>query len=236
MFIFRQTYIFLYYVIDKFFHQKRISNYLKKNLEIKLFFDVGFHLGNYSDMVINNYPEASIFMFEPQKKIFDKIKYKYEKNPNIKVSNLAVSNKKSFQNLYINKFDVASTLSKINLQDDLLKKRASIFGEEPSKMIDEIQNIETIKLDEFIKDKDIKKIDLIKIDTEGHEYEVLDGLKENINKVSYVLIEFQSNKIFSSYNPKKIDDFLKKNNFKKVKSFKFPLRPWEDRLYKKYEF
>ncbi len=236
MFIFRQTYIFLYYVIDKFFHQKRISNYLKKNLEIKLFFDVGCHLGNYSDMVINNYPEASIFMFEPQKKIFDKIKYKYEKNPNIKVSNLAVSNKKSFQNLYINKFDVASTLSKINLQDDLLKKRASIFGEEPSKMIDEIQNIETIKLDEFIKDKDIKKIDLIKIDTEGHEYEVLDGLKENINKVSYVLIEFQSNKIFSSYNPKKIDDFLKKNNFKKVKSFKFPLRPWEDRLYKKYEF
>ena len=71
MFIFRQTYIFLYHVIDKFFHQKRISNYLKKNLEIKLFFDVGCHLGDYSDMVINNYPEASIFMFEPQKKIFD---------------------------------------------------------------------------------------------------------------------------------------------------------------------
>ena len=50
-------------------------------------------------------------------------------------------------------------------------------------MIDEIQNIETTKLDEFINDKDIKKIDLIKIDTEGHEYEVLDGLKENINRL-----------------------------------------------------
>lgn len=236
MFIFRQIYIFLYHVIDKFFHQKRISNYLKKNLEIKLFFDVGCHLGNYSDMVINNYPKASIFMFEPQKKIFDKIKYKYEKNQNVKVSNLAISNKKSYQNLYINKFDVASTLSKINLQDDLLKKRASIFGEEPSKMIEEIQNIETIKLDEFINNKDIRNIDLIKIDTEGHEFEVLDGLKENINKVSYILIEFQSNKIFDSYDPKKIDEFLKKNKFKQVKSFKFPLRPWEDRLYKKYEF
>ena len=103
-------------------------------------------------------------------------------------------------------------------------------------MIEEIQNIKSIKLDEFIKNKNINNIDLIKIDTEGHEFEVLDGLKENINKVNYILIEFQSNNIFNSYDPNKIDDFLKKNKFKQVKTFKFPLRPWEDRLYKKYEF
>lgn len=236
MFLFKRIYIFLYHVIDKFFHQRRISNYLKKNLKIKLFFDVGCHLGSYSDIIINNYPAAIIYMFEPQKKIFDKIKLKYGKNFNVNISNLAVSNKKSYQNLYINKFDVASTLSKINFQDDLLKKRASFFGEEPSEMIEEIQNIKSIKLDEFIKNKNINNIDLIKIDTEGHEFEVLDGLKENINKVNYILIEFQSNKIFNSYDPNKIDDFLKKNKFKQVKTFKFPLRPWEDRLYKKYEF
>ena len=233
MFILKRIYIFLYFIVDKFYHQKRISNYLKKNLEIKLFFDVGCHLGNYTDIVIKNFPNAIVYMFEPQKKIFDKIKKKYKENFNVNISNLALSNKKNFQNFYINKFDVASTLSKINLQDELLKKRASYFGEEPSKMIEEIQNVETIKLDEFIIDKKINYIDLIKIDTEGHEFEVLDGLKENIQKVKFILIEFQSNQIFDAYDPKKIDDFLKKNKFEKVKSFKFPLRPWEDRLYKK---
>ena len=233
MFILKRIYIFLYFIVDKFYHQKRISNYLKKNLEIKLFFDVGCHLGNYTDIVIKNFPNAIVYMFEPQKKIFDKIKKKYKENFNLKISNLSLSNKKNFQNFYINKFDVASTLSKINLQDELLKKRASYFGEEPSKMIEEIQNVETIKLDEFIIDKKINYIDLIKIDTEGHEFEVLDGLKENIQKVKFILIEFQSNQIFDAYDPKKIDDFLKKNKFEKVKSFKFPLRPWEDRLYKK---
>ena len=172
-------------------------------------------------------------MFEPQKKIFDKIRIKYEKNLNVYISNLAISNKKSYQNLYINKFDVASTLSKINLQDELLKKRARYFGEDPSKMIEEIQNIETIKLDEFINEKKIKNIDLIKIDTEGHEFEVLDGLRENIQKIKFILIEFQSNKIFDSYDSEKIDKYLKANKFELIKSFKFPLRPWEDRLYKK---
>ena len=70
--------------------------------------------------------------------------------------------------------------------------------------------ISRYKTDEFIKNKNINNIDLIKIDTEGHEFEVLDGLKENINKVNYILIEFQSNNIFNSYDPNKIDDFLKK--------------------------
>ena len=101
------------------------------------------------------------------------------------------------------------------MQDELFKKRASYFVEEPSKMIEEIQNVETIKLDEFIIDKKINYIDLIKIDTEGHEFEVLDGLKENIQKVKFILIEFQSNQIFDAYDPKKIDDFSKKNNFEK---------------------
>ncbi|MDA7449719.1 FkbM family methyltransferase [Candidatus Pelagibacter ubique] len=233
MIISKQIYIFLYFIIDKFFHQKRISSYFKKNLKINLFFDIGCHLGNYSDIIISNYPKAVVYMFEPQKKIFDKIKIKYEKNLNVYIYNLAISNKKSYQNLYINKFDVASTLSKINLQDELLKKRARYFGEDPSKMIEEIQNIETIKLDEFINEKKIKNIDLIKIDTEGHEFEVLDGLRENIQKIKFILIEFQSNKIFDSYDSEKIDKYLKANKFELIKSFKFPLRPWEDRLYKK---
>ena len=173
---------------------------MKKNLEIKLF-DVGCHLGNYTDIVIKNFPNVIVYMFEPQKRYLIKSK-KYKENFNVNISNLALSNKKNFQNFYINKFDVASTLSKINLQDELLKKRASYFGEEPSKMIEEIQNVETIKLDEFIIDKKINYIDLIKIDTEGHEFEVLDGLKENIQKVKFILIEFQSNQIFDAYDPK----------------------------------
>ena len=229
----RRIYTSLYFFLDKFVHQKRISFFLKKNLKIKLFFDVGSHLGSYSDIIIKIYPKANIFMFEPQRKIFDKIKVKYSENLNVNILNLALSNKQGNQKIYIDKFDVASTLSNRNLEDDLLLQRAKFFGEDPQKMIESVQNIETIKLDDFINERKLDLIDLVKIDTEGHEFEVLDGLKENIYKVKFILIEFQSNNIFKTYEPKKIDDFLKNNRFRCIKSFKFPFRPWEDRLYQR---
>ena len=39
--------------------------------------------------------------------------------------------------------------------------------------------VKTIKLKNFIEKNKIKKIDLLKIDTEGHEFQVLKGLEKN---------------------------------------------------------
>ena len=38
-------------------------------------------------------------------------------------------------------------------------------------------NIKTINTEKYLRIKKINKVDLIKIDTEGHEYEVLQGLE-----------------------------------------------------------
>ena len=82
----------------------------------------------------------------------------------------------------------------------------------------------------------IKKIDLAKIDTEGHEYEVLQGIQKNIKKIRYILIEFRSDKIYLSYNPKKIHNYLIKNDFVLENTYKFPFTTWEDRFYSNKRF
>ena len=75
---------------------------------------------------------------------------------------------------------------------------------------------------------------MLKIDTEGHELEVLNGAKKTLNnKIKYILIEFHFSKIYKKYNRSKIEKVLKKNNFVLVKKFKFPFLTFEDRLYKK---
>ena len=64
--------IFFFDVLDKYFHQKKILNYLKKNLEnIEIFFDIGSHKGTYTDLIINNFNVKKTIMFEPQKIIFE---------------------------------------------------------------------------------------------------------------------------------------------------------------------
>ena len=92
--------------------------------------------------------------------------------------------------------------------------------------------VQTITLDKFIIDNNLKKIDLLKIDTEGNEYNVLKGLEKKINIVSNILIEIHHRELFLNYNPEKIHQYLIDNGFKLVKKFKFPFC-WVDSLYTK---
>ena len=60
---------------------------------------------------------------------------------------------------------------------------------------------------------------------------MLQGLRNRIRNIKYILIEFHNDKIYSKYNPKKMHNLLLKNNFKLEKRFKFPFTTWEDRIY-----
>ena len=93
-----------------------------------------------------------------------------------------------------------------------------------------IENIQTTTLSKFILYNSINSIDLIKIDTEGHELKVLKGLEQKINIVKNILIEFHHRDIFLDYKPEEIHNFLVSNNFKLEKTFNFPFC-WQDRLY-----
>ena len=89
-------------------------------------------------------------------------------------------------------------------------------------------------LSDYFKVNDLRSIDLLKIDTEGHEAEVLKGANRMLKKnIRYILLEFHFSKIYQNYNRIKIENILEKNNFKLVKKFKFPFLTFEDRIYKK---
>ena len=92
--------------------------------------------------------------------------------------------------------------------------------------------VKTIKLSEMFKKKKIKKLDLLKIDTEGHELEVLQGLTAEIKKVKNILIEFHNDSIYLQYDSKKIHKYLIKQNFELMTVYKFPFSTWEDRFYR----
>ena len=93
--------------------------------------------------------------------------------------------------------------------------------------------MKTLTLNEIFLLNKINKIDLIKIDTEGHELEVLRGSTEIMKKLKFILIEFRNDRVFLNYDGRKIHEFLLKYNFQLIKTFKFPFTTWEDRVYKR---
>ena len=232
MILLKSVAIIFFDILDQFIHQKRILNNLKKlKININSFLDVGSHRGLYTDLILNNFKINKVIMFEPQVEIFKYIKKKYKNFKKIKIINKAVSNNKIKKTIFINKNDLTSSLTKLNEKNLYLQLKSKLFGSNIKKMIINSYKVETIQLASVIEKEKLKNIDLLKIDTEGHEFEVLFGLKRKIKKVKIILIEFHNDKIYEKYDSKKIHKYLIKNNFELKNKMKFPFTEWEDRIY-----
>lgn len=224
--------IFLFDLIDYFIHQKNIIKALKKEkLKIEIFFDIGAHKGKYTDLLFEEYNIKKAYLFEPQVKMYNFIKEKYKDNNFINVYNQGVSNKTENVLFYINKHNLTSSIKRLNPKNKYLNLKSKLFSTNLDGMIENNLNIKTIKLEEFFLENNILNIDLIKIDTEGHEYEVLAGLEGKIKFIKAFLIEFHDDETYLNYSSNKIENILLKNNFFLKKKIKFPFTTWEDRLY-----
>ena len=113
MIVLKNLAIIFFDLIDKYFHQKRIINFLKTHLkEINIFLDIGSHKGTYTDLILKNIlVSEKLILIEPQKNIFDFIQNKYKNDRSINIYNYAISNKEKKMKLYINKHDLTSSLT-----------------------------------------------------------------------------------------------------------------------------
>ena len=209
----------------------KILKYLL-NLNLKVAFDVGAYEGETLEYLLKIKSIDKIYSFEPQILSYNKMIKKYDFNNRIILNNLALSNNSEDKVFFINTLTSTSSFSHLDDNSLWLKIKNTILNEKNS-----IKNsiiLKTSTIDSYVNENDIDKIDLLKIDTEGHEFQVLMGAKKTINenKIGYILIEIHSSKMYKNYSKSKIEEFLKKNNFTLLKSFKFPLHPFVDNLYK----
>ena len=125
----------------------------------------------------------------------------------------------------------SSTLSKINYQSKYIIKKSIVFGIPINKLLIRKEKVTVQSIDNIFKSEHLNKIDLLKIDTEGFVYEVLKGCEQSIKNIKIILVEIHHGDLYKEHNPKNIHSYLIQNNFKLIKSFKFPFLNWEDRLY-----
>ena len=87
-------------------------------------------------------------------------------------------------------------------------------------------------LSNYLSDKNIGHIDLIKIDTEGSELNVLLGLNSLINNVKFIFFEHHyDDMVKKNYTFSEINNFLIVNNFKKLFKIKMPFRKSFEYIY-----
>jgi FkbM family methyltransferase len=216
--------------IHQKYHLKQIEKYINKNFNsgINIVFDVGCYKGSFLDMFLNIYKsKVNIYAFEAEKKIYEKLNH-YKSYSNINIYNFGISDQDTLLDLNISYQEGTSTLSSLNDASKYLNFKSNILGE---KIFLKKEKVEVKKIDSFCEKKNIKNIDFLKIDTEGHEMSVLLGAEKLIKNTKIILMEFSFHDMYLNYDNKRIEDFLIKNNFKLIKRFKIPFQKWEDRIY-----
>ncbi len=168
-----------------------IKSFLKQKLQKNnpIIFDVGANIGKYSKNLISNFPEAYIYAFEPNPNTFEILNFNFS-NTNtknyLKLHNLGLSSKLSSRKLYTYRKDRASEHASIH-KDVLLE----LHGDRDIVAID----FKTTTLDIFCEQNNIDFIDFLKIDTEGHEFEVLQGSKRMLSEKKISIIQFEFNEM-----------------------------------------
>ena len=209
----------IYKFIDHFFQNTfakeicEIINKSKSNKKINIF-DIGSYLGNFSREIKkkinkNKLNKVNFILFEP--------------NPYIKLKDfnhhcLGISNNSTKKNYYYNSFfpSSGSGFNKIAMNDFFWNLSRKLITFQIFKKFIKFQ-VRTISLNNFCEKKKITRIELLKIDTEGHEFQVLKGGKKILNKTKIIQVEIMEKKKLFAKKFAKINNFLIKYNFKLLK-------------------
>ena len=210
---FIKYYLLKYFTYNKFRDELDIlfKYFIKtKESKNKVMFDVGAHLGEVS----YNYLKEGfcVYAFEPdlnETKIRSLNQLKIHKN--FQLSQLAASDV-SNQELDFYTSNVSTGIS------SALKFHGShtLAGK-----------VKTIALKDFIKEKEIKGIDFVKIDTEGYDYFVIKGLGLDVLKPNFIICEYENAKS-EGLGYKFIDmlNYLYENGYKVIISEWYPIQQY----------
>ena len=142
-----------------------------------IFFDVGAHHGTYTQLILNLVSTYEGPLFEPTPAILSKLNERFNSDNKLILNNLALSNFNGNTNLII-------------YPDDPTRNGLTGVGKEIN-FTSEIVKCDVFKGDDYSKKKSIERINLLKIDAEGHDFNVLQGFSKYISKGLVDIIQFE---------------------------------------------
>lgn len=168
-----------------------------------VFFDVGGFEGEFTDKILAEY-KCKSFIFEPHPVFYQKLKSKYKSNNNVQVYNYGLGGKTEYLHLIDQSASSKLTKAKTDIK------------------------IKVMDISEVINELGIQKIDLIKLNIEGSEYDLLEKLLDSnlIERIDKLQIQFHDNISEAEIRRKKIINELKKSH-KLVWSYYFVWERWD---------
>ena len=166
----------------------RREYYFPEAIKPKVIFDIGGNIGITSIYLASVFPDALIYTFEPLKENFEILQENTSQYKNIEIFNVGLGSKNGNFKVYLS-------------DNNENYGGVSFYSEVEGSMDESFTECEIKNVNEIIQELGISKIDLIKIDTEGAEYDILKAVKNDfLKKTSWITGELHGNRDFELLN------------------------------------
>ena len=158
--------------------------------------DIGAHIGYFTIFAAKNACQGTIYSIEPYRESFETLKKNLELNDltNVKPFHAAISKATEQVTLYIDKNNQIGN---------------SIFRTDETT---ESEKVDSFSLGDFVKNNKIEKIDFLKIDCEGAEFEILLNLDHQIlQKIDKIVSEMHPK--IENFKIEDVKEFLTSHGF-----------------------
>tara|TARA_B110000196_G_C21087466_1_gene635771 strand:+ start:29 stop:616 length:588 start_codon:yes stop_codon:yes gene_type:complete len=139
--------------------------------------DIGANIGAISLPILKKFPDLKVMMFEPSAEVMGKLIKNLSINPDLlgryEIFNIALSNQNGLNKFYTSNEEFNSKVSGLGHSHNRFKFHVKV---------------QTYSGDDLILNNDVPIPQIIKIDVEGFEFEVLQGLKNILTKYSLIII------------------------------------------------
>ena len=180
-------------------------------------FDVGANKGQSITRYKKLFQNPVIHSFEPNIDEVNILKQKYINDKDLYLNNVAVGDKKGNLEFNINAISGHSSFKNLIPNTTWIKKRSNSIKIDDKNYTTKKVNAEIITLDDYVNEKNLTNIDILKIDTQGFEDKVLVGAQNLLknNRIKLIQLELIFSEIYE--NPLNIYDIEKTlipNNYK----------------------
>jgi FkbM family methyltransferase len=147
--------------------------------------EAGAFDGHDTKKMVSQWPQSTIHAFEPVPEIFERLTKNTSMLPNIHRYPVALSDHTGTAEFYISekptKPGIASQAGSLHKPKERLSRSPIIFPR--------MATVQTITLDEWADKNGVEAIDLLWLDTQGHELAILQAAPKMIHNIKVVLAE-----------------------------------------------
>jgi FkbM family methyltransferase len=158
--------VFSWYDVQRFANTRRFDT----------IFDVGANVGQTASGLLEYFPAARVYCFEPSKTAFETLTNKYGSKENLVLVNKALGSSCGSRVLHVSK---SSELNTLVLNSPRIEQFCGI------------ETVEIDTIDNYAANNNVHRIDILKIDVQGWELEVIIGARSQLenHRIRFIFSE-----------------------------------------------